>query len=381
MPTIRVNRAAAASAVPLLAVVLAAVPAGPAMAATWSVVPTPNANSSANRFLGADALSTSYAWAVGSAETSTSTRQPIAARWNGTAWALVTTPSLGGDAVLESVDANTTGNAWAVGGAGTGPLAERWNGTSWSVVSTPTPAGATTARLRGVKVLATDSAWAVGQFSTSTNPTMRTLVTRWNGTAWSIVTSPNPDPTQNLLVAVDGVANDLWAVGNVGHDGYGGGTVAGLVLRWNGTAWTKATIPSGNGFTITELRDVVAVASNDVWAVGTAFSWQTFSFVPYLLHWNGQSWTQSTIPNPPGGGFRTVTALSATKVYAFGAKDTGQPLIAKWNGSTWSQETPPAGTGHFLEAACAVAGTGTVWAVGSQTSSTARTLAIRTTNG
>jgi hypothetical protein len=366
-------------AVPLLAVLLVVAPAGPALAASWSVITTPNDTSYANTFLGVDAESGTAAWAVGSAVVDAfGTRRPIAARWNGTSWSLVTTPALTGDAGLGSVD-----GGWAVGHAGTSTLSERWNGSAWSVVATPAPAGAISSRLRGVKVMAANDVWAVGHYSVTSNPTTRTLITRWTGTSWSIVPSPDPDPTQNLLVAVDGVAaNDVWAIGNLGNDGYGGNTVAGLVLHWDGSAWTRSTLPSGNGFTITELFDVVAVASNNVIAVGTAFSWQTFSFVPYVLRWNGQSWQHGTIPNPPGGSFRAVTALSATQVYAFGRKDTGELLIARWNGTAWSQETAPAVTGAWPTDAAAVAGTGTFWSAGAQTSSgTFRTLAVRTTNG
>ncbi|HEU4423547.1 MAG TPA: hypothetical protein VFR67_13530 [Pilimelia sp.] len=378
MSAYRNKRAIAAVAVPLLAVLIAVAPAGPALAASWSVSPTPNGTPFNNQFLGVDAEGSAAAWAVGSAVTDNfGKRQPIAARWDGASWTLVTTPAFTGDAALESVD-----GTWAVGHANSATLCERWNGSSWSVVPTPTPSGAISSRLRDVKVMAPDDVWAVGHYSTSSNPTTRTLITRWNGTSWSTVPSPDPDPTQNLLVAVDGVAaNDVWAIGNLGNDGYGGNTVAGLVLRWNGSSWTRSTIPTGNGFTVTELFDVAAVASDNVIAVGTAFSWQTFSFVPYVLRWNGQSWQHGTIPNPPGGSFRAVTALSATQVYAFGRKDTGELLIARWNGTTWSLETPPAVAGAWPAEASAVAGTGTVWAVGAQGHSTFRTLAVRTTNG
>src|SRR5256885_2131781 len=136
-----------------------------------------------------------------------------------------------------------------------------------AAVAAPVPAGRA---LHRVKVLAADDVWAVGDNAN------RTLVTHWNGTAWTTVPSPNPDPDQDLLAAVDGVApNDLWAVGNLGSDGYGGGTVAGMVLRWDGAAWTRVPVPGDPGVSITQFRDVLALAANDVWIVGTAFSFQS----------------------------------------------------------------------------------------------------------
>jgi hypothetical protein len=365
------------------ATLVALLAAHPALAATWSTTPTPNTGQQRNLFTGVDALSSTNAWAVGYFDATTAPWQrPLAARWNGTRWTLTSpsTPSAGG--WLNGVDGNTASNVWAVGAGGSTALIQRWNGSTWSTVPSPVPAGATSSTLNGVRAFSAGSAWAVGNaVIPGGNPASRTLIQRWNGTSWSIAPSPSPDSIQNLLVAVDGVAaNDLWAVGNVGHDGYGGGTVAGLVLHWNGSSWTRAAIPGADStFSIITLRDVVAPAANNVWVVGSAFHRQLFREVPYLLHWNGQTWRHSTLANPPAGAFHSVTALSASKVYAVG---TGG-LIARWNGSSWTRETtPPAGSSNALTAASAN-GPGTVWAVGWQTNSsgTLRTLAMRTSNG
>jgi hypothetical protein len=74
------------------------------------------------------------------------------------------------------------------------------------------------------------------------------------------------------LPAVNGLsARDVWAIGGVGHHGYGGDPVGPLVLRWSGSAWSQLTIPPSSQFSITRLQDVVVVSSNDLWIVGTAF--------------------------------------------------------------------------------------------------------------
>jgi hypothetical protein len=287
--------------------------------------------------------------------------------------------------VLNGVDGHANTNVWAVGQVGSGTLIERWNGSSWTVVPSPNPPGTSSAVFRAVKTLAGNNAWAVGhaQLSSGTFP-HQTLITRWDGTRWGVVPSPSPDPIQNLLLAVDGVAaNDVWAIGGIGHDGYEGLPVAGLVLRWNGTSWTRAAIPDADAtFSTIELRDVVAVASNDVWVVGRAFHRQLFRTVPYVLHWNGQSWQHGTIPNPPDGRFDSVTALSPTKVYAFGNQPSGQTLVARWNGSTWSRETTPSRSGYNGLTDASATGTGTVWAVGlTYLDGVVGTLAIRTNDG
>ena len=127
------NRAQAVGLAVLTGTAIAVASATPALAATWSVVPTPAV---ASPFNGIDALSTSSAWAVG--------RGRLAARWNGGTWSVVNTPTVAGE--FSGVDGSSTSNVWAVGsrevplGGGTvtsGTLTERWNGTSWSVVPTP----------------------------------------------------------------------------------------------------------------------------------------------------------------------------------------------------------------------------------------------------
>lgn len=49
----------------LAALAVTVTPATPALAATWTVVSTPNATTGQNLFIGADALSTGNVWAVG----------------------------------------------------------------------------------------------------------------------------------------------------------------------------------------------------------------------------------------------------------------------------------------------------------------------------
>ncbi|GIE96850.1 hypothetical protein [Paractinoplanes rishiriensis] len=296
-------------------------------------------------------------------------------------------PGLAGE--LSGVDGSSATDVWAVGSrevvqAGgainSGTLVERWTGGSWSVVPSPAPPNALGARLAGVKTFSATNAWAVGSYSASTQPGNRTLIQRWNGTAWTVVPSPNPDATTNLLTDIDGAsANDIWAIGNMGFDGYGG-TTTGLVLRWNGTAWSRVAVPGSESdatFSVPALHDVVAIAANDVWIVGRAFHRTLFTTMPIALHWNGSTWQRSFLTGAPndGQGFRSVAALSPTRVYAFGS------TIARWSGSAW---VPEAGTLPGLLADATATGPSTIWAAGNRydlNAASPRTLAMRTTNG
>ena len=91
-------------------------------------------------------------------------------------------------------------------------LIEHWNGTSWSIVSSPNPGAG---GLNGVAIISATDIWAVGAFFNTTSNITQTLIEQWNGTSWSVVTSPNPSSTTNLLeaAAADPSSGQAWAVG------------------------------------------------------------------------------------------------------------------------------------------------------------------------
>jgi hypothetical protein len=79
---------------------------------------------------GVAAVSATSAWAVGN----TAIRAVIL-HWDGKAWKLAPSPSLGGDLLL-GVAARSTRSAWAVGSTGsTGSMTiiVRWNGKTWKL--------------------------------------------------------------------------------------------------------------------------------------------------------------------------------------------------------------------------------------------------------
>jgi hypothetical protein len=355
--------------------------ASPASAATWTSVSSPNLTQFTNVLWGTDALSTTSAWA-GRADTGTQPiNRPVIERWNGTRWSISSSPLPPGGGELRDVDATSSTNAWAVGftnsSNGYNTLSEQWNGTSWSIV--PSPSVSAQNYLLGVKTLSASDAWAVGSYNVPGNLAFSTLTMRWNGSAWSIVPSPNTANSENHLDAIDGVsADDLWAVGHTRNGDYS--VAAPLVLHWNGSAWSVVPTPTANDAT---LEGVVALASNDVWAVGSMFSLTQFWHVPFALHWNGTSWSNVAVPSPTpqGGRLFGVAALSPTKVYAVGQAPNVPSLVIRWNGQGWATETTPS-TGTVWDATAV--GPGTVWAVGQRgnpNTGTGRTFVLRTTNG
>jgi hypothetical protein len=114
------------------------------------------------------------------------------------------------------VDAFASNDVWAVGysthSGRQRTLIERWNGTQWRVVTSPNAGTSGDNVLTGVAVLSSTNAWAVGSSRTATSH--KSLIQRWNDTSWTIVSSPNPGTLSNSLLGVAAVApNLIWAVG------------------------------------------------------------------------------------------------------------------------------------------------------------------------
>ncbi|HEY9376847.1 MAG TPA: hypothetical protein VIQ02_07105 [Jiangellaceae bacterium] len=355
--------------------------ASPASAATWAPVPSPNTQFH-NVLWGVDALSANSAWVVGRADTNTiPINRPVIERWDGSRWRNSASPLPPGGGELRDVDAISSTNAWAVGFTGSSngynTLTERWNGSSWNIV--PSPSVSAQNYLVGVKTLSANDAWAIGSHNVPGNLAFSTLTMRWNGSAWSIVPSPDTPSFENHLNAIDGTSpNDMWAVGHTQNGDYS--VKEPLILHWDGSAWSIVPSPTALD---ASLEGVVALASNDVWAVGSMFSLTQFWHVPFALHWDGQSWTNVAIPSPTpqGGRLFGVAALSPTKVYAVGQGGNLPSLVMRWNGQSWATETTPT-TGTVWDAAAV--GPGTVWAVGQRGNpnvGVGRTFILRTTNG
>ncbi len=164
-------------------------------------------------------------WAVGTDETGGS--NTLSAHWNGTAWSIVPTPNIthAGNAqnMLTGVSSDSAGDVWASGLADNVngqnlrvPYVLHWTGTQWVMTKVPN-LGTEGSRLNGIQVLSPTDAWAVGQTQES-NGAILTLTERYNGSAWTIVPSPDPgslaNRSDNSLDAVTTAgAGNLFAVG------------------------------------------------------------------------------------------------------------------------------------------------------------------------
>jgi hypothetical protein len=289
-------------------------------------------------------------------------------------WPGVQPPNLGSSNWLRGVDVLSSHEAWAVGefdpqnGAPTATLIAHWDGSAWQGT---TGGGGI---LTDVAALSRTDAWAVGYRLSAGR--YRAVILHWNGKVWQWLPS-SVGPLYGVAAISSGNA---WAVGSQANpDGHGSRS---LVLHWNGTRWKRVASPNPGGLSnANAFYSVDAVSATRIWAVGE----YTHGDVRKTLtaRWNGSSWKHVASPNPVGTSGRNlnvldgVAALSRTNVWAVGydgAKSSDRnTLIEHWNGHAWkhvASPNPGASSGSVLADVAAVS-PGNIWAVGSYGPSTA----------
>jgi hypothetical protein len=320
-------------------------------------------------FTGTSALSGGQVFAVGYANGGSAI--PIAEKFTAGSW---TTLKVGSgvpeDSELNAVSMSSATDGWAVGFSDPGgmstyrTLALHWTGTTWSKAAMPNESTGDNL-LFGVDDLGADDAWAVGYAqATGTSTPRQTLAEHWNGSRWSVATTPNTGTQDNVLLGVSGAsADNLWAVG-YSRTATGYHT---LVEHYDGKSWSLVGSPEG-GPDENVLTAVSADSAGDAWAVGYS-STKTDQFHSLVEHWDGSSWSVASLPAPDDAVdvLRGVVATSSKNVLAVGSvlkaptRYTGFSL--KWNGTKWTRLDVPGGLETQLRAV-AQGPKGTFWTAG-----------------
>lgn len=172
---------------------------------TWTIETSVDTSTTANNFfIGNSCLSTTFCMAAGYSGLTT---QALTEEWNGSAWSIVASQdtSTTVNNYLNAVGCATTTFCMAVGyyGSTLQNLVEEWTGSTYTIVASPDTGTTLTNFLQGVSCTSTTFCQAVGYAIPSGGSVDQTLVETWDGTAWTIVSSPNPDTTTaNLLQGV-----------------------------------------------------------------------------------------------------------------------------------------------------------------------------------
>jgi hypothetical protein len=209
-----------------------------------------------------------------------SSYKTLAERWNGTSWSQQSTPQpsegSASNAMLR-VSCGSSVSCITVGKAAGKPFAERWNGSEWATMTIPNPSGSIDAALESVSCISESSCIAAGSFSeTGKTGSYRPLVERWKGGEWKVVTAPSPSGAKGD-VKLRGVSclssSSCYAVGNYASKASSKGVSEEektLAESWNGSEWTVQSSPNPEGKLFSLLGAVSCYSSSACTAVGSA---------------------------------------------------------------------------------------------------------------
>ena len=119
------------------------------------------------------------------------------------------------------------------------------------------------------------------------------------------------------------------------------------VLHWNGEEWSQASIPNVGGagaFDFNSLDGVTCASATSCWAVGTYYNdlgW----VVNDAIHWDGMMWSSVSIPTPGPNGVDDqlvgITCTSPAHCQAVGQDGNKVNQALDWNGKQWSTAGEP----------------------------------------
>ncbi len=246
---------------------------------SWSIIASPNIAETSNRLNAVSVISSTDVWAVGYSGITSS--QTLIENWNGTSWSIVPSPNVGTELnYLNGVAGDATGDIYAVGeyenlGVDTTTfqsLILHYDGNSWSVAQSPNQGNGSNWLQSITLIGGTTQFLAVGYYGNGGYA--NTLIEQWDGSNWNIVASPNGGSYNSLLYSVSAPdASNAWAIGN-----YNSSTVTKqtLIEHFDGTTWSVVSSPNVGPYE-NDLLAVDAYNDNTVWAVGDNLTTQVGS--------------------------------------------------------------------------------------------------------
>ena len=292
------------------------------------------------------------------------------AKWNSGAWSTLPSGSSNGvNAAVYSIaisgsDVYIGGNFTLLGdGTTSAKYIVKWNGGTWSTLTSGASNGVNGA-VNTISVNGSDI-YVGGTFSfLGDGVTSAKYITKWNGSAWSTLTSGASNGVNSIVSAISVSGSDVYVGGSFTLLG-DGTTSAKYIAKWNGTSWTALSsglstaaerstpkgisIPASSGSSVFALN----INGSNVY-VGGSFTLlgDGTTLVNYLAMWNGSSW--ATIGSGNNGVNNTVNAIaiSGTDIYVGGSftllgDGTSAKYIAKWSTitNTWSTLTSGSSNG------------------------------------
>src|SRR6266436_6213273 len=215
------------------------------------------------------ASSGSDIWAVGQS----------GVHFDGLTWTAFALPHIAGDLTsgITGVADLAPNNVWSVGNINIGEqnpnqIIEHFDGTRWGVSPGPSFQPTDQPHLEGLTAISATNMWAAGAILTTINGMqfLFPLFEHFDGTSWTATIDESTLDGFLFGISAD-ATNDVWAFGDT--DDFGPSKIKNLVLHWNGTTWSIVPSPAPNP-RHTLIDDVIAggtvIPQGNLWLVGVA---------------------------------------------------------------------------------------------------------------
>jgi hypothetical protein len=302
---------------------------------TWSedVVPISDVQAHVRGFAGGAA---NAAWAVG--------MMGKMMRYDGNVWSELSAPLGGGN--FNAIGGSSATDIWA---AATLPgwrdgddipwHMAHFDGQSWSLIPTDLRArvdggSSQYVSLSGVWSLSPNRAFAVGGGWSPSSP-RNGVILRWDGTAWTTISKGLANDFLDIWGASE---NDVWTVG---HEpcADAGANNCGTIFHFDGSQWSRAYLDASPS----RMSGIWGTSPSNVWAVSSTSGPPAWG-PPKVLQWDGSSW-QVRFQGPDKTFFYDVHGSAADDFWVVGGTNFGScgsvcSALFHYNGSTFEDHSP-----------------------------------------
>ena len=228
-------------------------------------------------------------------------------------------------------------------------------------------ASSVTGVMTSVAAISKTDAWAVGNTQHGTTPVNSPYVVHWNGSTWSKVSIPGSNGYLSVIVAASSASN-VWVLGTDWND-----PLNQKLFHYDGSHWHTVSVPEADN-----LHTLVALSPTDVWVTGQSGCTSPAKCSTDVFQWNGSTWTA----HPIYSTVWNIAGTSATNVWAVGlnnlnSKGEGTLSAYRWNGTKWLTVVMPH-PGMYEWPDIAIGSASDIWIEGWRAGST-KVLALRWT--
>jgi hypothetical protein len=249
-------------------------------------------------------------------------------------WTRETVPRLPNSS-LDGVSCTLPIGCIAVGSEGEQMLVVTENGASWTARKIQNPSGTNSGQLAAVSCGSATACFAVGYVEEFNGGFANAVAAEWNGTTWTIQTTPNASVRQDGVTITNDKLDGVSCSSPTACTAVGTNSQKTLAERWDGSSWTIQSTPNPRGVMSADPTAVACASSATCTAVGFDTADRDGNQVNRAIAegWTAGGWTMETTPGLVGSQLNQIWCSAPTSCTAVGniTTDTGfqLPLVER----------------------------------------------------